>query len=149
MVIKAATFTEYLELMPPERREAFKKLRDVISDNIDTRFEEGMQYNFPSWFVPHSIYPAGYHCDPKQPLPYMSIGNQKNFIAWYAGCIYSDESVREWFVNQYAKTGLKLDMGKSCVRFKKPNQIPFDLIGEAVAKVSLDDYVAQYESTRR
>ncbi|MBX3115031.1 MAG: DUF1801 domain-containing protein [Fimbriimonadaceae bacterium] len=148
MVIKAASFDEYLVQIPPERQAAFVRLREVINNNIDPRFEEGMQYNFPSWFVPHSIYPQGYHCDHKQPLPFISIGNQKNFIAFYGCFLYNDDGQRDWFIDQYKKTGLKLDMGKSCVRFKKHDAIPFELIGESVARVSLEEFIATYEKHR-
>ncbi len=147
MMIVAENFEEYLAQIPEERREAFQKLREVIAQNINAGFEEGILYNMPSWFVPKSIYPPGYHCDPKLPLYFVSIASQKNSINWYAN-FGGDEDLQQWFIDEYAKTGHKLDMGKSCIRFKKLEAIPYDLIGQVTSKISVESYIAHYESTR-
>lgn len=148
MTIVAADFSEYLSLIPEDRRDAFARLRAVINEHLGDGFEEGMLYNMPSWFVPFENYPKGYHCDPKIPLYYTSIASQKNSINWYAN-FAGDESLKEWFVTEFARTGHRLDMGKSCVRFKKLEQIPFDLIGQVVAKTPMEKWVAHYEANVR
>lgn len=123
-----------------------KELRNTINKNIPKGFEERMSYGMVSYVVPHSKYPGGYHCDPKQPLPFVSIASQKNFIALYHMGIYGSPSLLKWFTDEYPKySKAKLDMGKSCIRFKKPGQIPHDLVGELMKKVTPDQYIAQYE----
>src|SRR5690606_14230421 len=103
-------------------------------------------YDMIGWVIPHSIYPAGYHCDPKLPLPFLSIASQKNFVAVYHMGVYSDEKILNWFTEEYAKTiKTKLDMGKSCIRFKKMDQIPFDLIGELASKITVNEWIQTYE----
>ncbi|MFM9874623.1 MAG: DUF1801 domain-containing protein [Fimbriimonadaceae bacterium] len=145
MKIEAETFDEYLAQIPEERQEAFKKLREVINQNIQPGFAEGILYNMPSWFVPKTIYPDGYHCDPKLPLYFGTIASQKNSINWYAN-FAGDEALKQWFLEEYAKTGHKLDMGKSCIRFKKLETIPYDLIGKVFASITVDKWVSYYES---
>ncbi|PHS68393.1 MAG: hypothetical protein COB12_00625 [Flavobacterium sp.] len=147
MKYEATTVEEYILQLPEERIEAFKKLRKIILDNLPEGFEEGINYGMPSYFVPHSIYPDGYHCDPKLPLPFISIASQKNFIAFYNMGIYSDPKLLEWFTSEYPKyVKNKLDMGKSCIRFKKIDQIPFQLLGELVSKMSVAEWITNYES---
>lgn len=147
MTHQASTPAEYLAAIPEERREAFSRLRDTILENIPDGFEEGMGYGMIGYAVPHRLYPAGYHCDPKQPLPFVSIASQKNFIALYHMGLYANEELLNWFVAEYPKhCKTKLDMGKSCVRFKKTNDIPYDLIAQLMQKISADDWVAFYES---
>ena len=146
MTIEAASPDEYVAKVPEERREAFAALRKVINDNLPEGFEEGIQYGMIGWYVPHSIYPAGYHCDPKQPLPHISLASQKNHIGLYMMCVYGNAEDHDEFVAAWKATGHKLDMGKSCMRFKKWEEIPFELIGQLVAKRSPQDWIAVYES---
>lgn len=143
----ATTINEYLNELPKERKVAFLKLREYISKTIPKGFEEEMSYGMLGYVVPHSIYPNGYHCNPKLPLPFMAIASQKNFIALYHMGIYSDPKLMEWFISEYPKhCSLKLDMGKSCIRFKKMDQIPFDLIAELAGKMTVDDWINCYET---
>ena len=144
------TVFEYLVNLPEERQNAFNALRDVILKQLPQGFEECINYGMIGYVVPHSIYPAGYHCDPKLPLPFMNIANQKNFIAFYHMGIYGNADLMSWFVNEFPNySKAKLDMGKSCIRFKKMDDIPFELIGELVKKMSVEDWINQYESLYR
>ncbi|QDH80164.1 DUF1801 domain-containing protein [Echinicola soli] len=137
---------DYLSKVPEDRRAALTKLRATIATNLPDGFEETMSYGMIGYVVPRSIYPSGYHCDPKLPLPYMSIANQKNFIALYHCGIYADDQIMRWFIEEFPKhSNYKLDMGKSCIRFKKPDFIPFELIGELVKKISVQDFIDLYE----
>lgn len=146
MQSKAATPDEYIDSLPEDRKEAMTKLRKTIKKNLPKGFKEVMSYGMIGYVVPHSIYPAGYHCDPKLPLPFMCIASQKNFIALYHMGIYGDPQLLKWFTDDYAKAvPTKLDMGKSCVRFKKPEHIPYQLIGELTAKMTPQDWIAMYE----
>lgn len=147
MQINAANPEEYIAQLPQDRQEPMQKLRKTILDNLPDGFSEGTGYGMIGYVVPHSIYPAGYHCDPKQPLPFMSIASQKNFIALYHMGIYANPKILDWFVAEYPKhSKSKLDMGKSCIRFKKPEQIPFELIAELVGKISMQDWIDTYEA---
>ncbi len=119
MQSKATTVEQYLGELPADRREAVQAIRNVILKNLPKGYEEGMQYGMIGYFVPHSIYPPGYHCDPKQPLPFACLASQKNYISVYLGCVYGNPEHEAWFREAWAKSGKKLDMGKSCVRFKK------------------------------
>lgn len=146
----AATPSEYLESLPEERKQAMSKLRKVIEDNLPEGFEEIMQYGMMGWVVPHSAYPEGYHCNPSQALPFLGIASQKNFIALYHMAIYADKELHDWFVNEYPKyVKTKLDMGKSCIRFKKTENIPYELIGQLAAKMSPKDWILLYEARLR
>jgi len=137
---------EYMDSLPEERKPAMEQLRNTIIKNLPQGFKETMGYGMLSWVVPHSMYPKGYHCDPKIPLPFLSIASQKNFIAVYHMGIYSDPDLLNWFTSEYPKhVKTKLDMGKSCIRFKKPDQIPFELIGELVQKMTPADWILKYE----
>ncbi len=137
---------EYLDSLPDDRKPVMEKLRNTIIENLPKGFQESMGYGMLGWSVPHAMYPKGYHCDPKIPLPFLSIASQKNFIAVYHMGIYSDPDLLNWFTSEYPKyVKTKLDMGKSCIRFKKPDQIPFELIGELVQKMTPADWILKYE----
>jgi uncharacterized protein YdhG (YjbR/CyaY superfamily) len=147
MQSKATTVDQYIAEAPQERQEALQKLRATILKHLPNGFEEAMGYGMAGYTVPHSIYPAGYHCTPHLPLPFMGFASQKNSINFYHMGIYADETLYNWFLAEYAKfSKKKLDIGKSCMRFKKPEDIPFDLIGELVSKISVQDWIATYES---
>jgi hypothetical protein len=148
MTIQANTVEEYIEKVDDTSKQAaIIKLRDVIQKNIPEGFEEGMNYNMIGYYIPHSLYPSGYHCDTKQPLPFMNIAAQKNFVAIYHMGVYADDALLQWFTSEHAKRVKgKLDMGKSCIRYKKPEDIPFDLIGELAAKVNPQDWIETYET---
>lgn len=147
MQSKATTPEQYLAELPDDRREAMQKLRKAIKDNLPKGFEEVIGYGMLGYVVPHSIYPKGYHCNPKLPLPFINLASQKNFIALYHMGIYANKDLENWFVTEYPKhVKSKLDMGKSCLRFKKMDDIPFDFIGELIAKVSVEDWISNYES---
>jgi len=147
MKIEANSPDDYISKLPEDRQEVISKLRKVVLDNLPKGFSEEMSYGMIGYVVPHSIYPDGYHCDPKLPLPFMNMASQKNFVAFYHMGIYADERLLDWFVKEYPKhSKYKLDMGKSCIRFKRMNDIPYDLIGELVSKVSVDDWINRYDS---
>ena len=140
---------EYIMMQIEERREYLSKIRSVINDNLPNGYEEGIQYGMISYFVPHSIYPSGYHVNHKEPLPFISLGNQKGHIALYHSGIYMDSELLNWFKMEYEKLDIgKLDMGKSCIRFKKMDKIPYELIGVLCTKISVDDFIKMYEKTR-
>ncbi|HNX54565.1 MAG TPA: DUF1801 domain-containing protein [Prolixibacteraceae bacterium] len=138
---------EYISLVPEDQKDAILRLREVINQNIPSGFSEQISYGMIGWVVPHSLYPAGYHCNPQLPLPFLNIAAQKNFIAVYHMGIYASPSLMEWFVSEYPKfSKQKLDMGKSCMRYKKPDLIPFELIGELALKISVNEWINLYES---
>lgn len=146
MQSKASTIKDYLAQLPAERVESFTKLRDTILKNIPKGFEEVISYGMIGYVVPHKLFPAGYHCDPKLPLPFVNIASQKNFIAFYHMGMYGHPELTEWFVNEYPKhSKSKLDMGKSCVRFKKMDDIPYKLIGELMKKLTVKDWTKLYQ----
>lgn len=150
MKIEAKSPEDYLNQLPPERKEAVDKLRNVILKNLPHGFEETMSYGMIGYVVPQSVYPDGYHCDPKLPLPFMNIASQKNFVALYHMGIYANKDLLNWFTEQYPNhCPTKLDMGKSCIRFKKVELIPYDLIGELVQKMTAEDWIAIYEKNIR
>ena len=147
MQFKSRTILEYISQLTEDRKEPISKLRNIINQNIDREFSEEINYGMISWVVPHSLYPEGYHCDPKLPLPFMSIASQKHFIAVYHMGVYASPKLLEWFISEYPKhCSTKLDMGKSCIRFKKIENIPYNLIGELIAKMSANDWIMLYES---
>lgn len=136
----------YFDELPEERREPMLQLWQVIADNIPSDFEARICYKMPSFVIPHSIYPAGYHGDPKLPLTFISLGSQKNYIVMHHMGLYASTDLLKWFTDEYSKrVKTKLDMGKGCVRFKKPEQIPFELIGELATRVSAQQYIDLYE----
>ncbi|KGO85213.1 hypothetical protein Q765_17090 [Flavobacterium rivuli WB 3.3-2 = DSM 21788] len=138
---------QYLDELPDDRKTAMTKLREVIVENLPPGFSERITYGMLGWVVPHETYPAGYHCTPELPLPFLSIASQKNFIALYTMSIYADKSIHDWFVAQYPNyVKTKLDMGKGCVRFKNINTIPYELIGQLVSKMTLQEWIDIYES---
>lgn len=146
MKIEATTPDEYIEQLSEERQEVVQKLRRAIQDNLPDGFEETINYGMIGYVVPHSIYPAGYHCTPELPLPFMNIASQKNFVAVYHSGIYADKELYDWFVQEYPKhCKTKLDMGKSCIRFKKPDQIPYELIAELSTKLTVQGWIDLYE----
>ncbi len=137
---------DYIAQLPEERKAAMQELRSIIKSNLPKGFEEVMSYGMIGYVVPHSLYPSGYHCDPKLPLPFMNIASQKNFIAVYHSGVYADKELMDWFVGEYPKyVKTKLNMGKSCVRFKNIKHIPYQLIGELAQKMSVEDWIAIYE----
>lgn len=145
MQSSAANVTEYLESLPSDRKEALTKLRNILITKLPEGFQECMAYGMIGYVVPHSIFPAGYHCDPKIPLPFLSIASQKNFVALYHMGIYSDPDLLNWFVGEYPKhVKTKLDMGKSCIRFKKMADIPYELIEELASKMTVQDWINRY-----
>jgi hypothetical protein len=147
MKANGKTVKEILISVPAERAEAFNKLHDVIVKNLPKGFEPAISYGGLGYVVPHSIYPAGYHCKPVEPLPFAGIASQKNSINLYHMGIYSDPALMEWFVNEFPKhSKQKLDMGKSCIRFNKFDDIPYKLIGELMKKMSVKDWISKYES---
>jgi len=148
MQSKATTTEQYIAELTAERKPIIIKLRQVILDNLPEGFEEVMSYGMLGYVVPHGIYPNGYHCNPKLPLPFINLASQKAHIGFYHMGIYADEELLNWFTGEYAKTGIKvkLNMGKSCIRFKKEAHIPFELLGELVAKVTHQDWIATYEA---
>lgn len=147
MKYTATTPDQYVAQLPDDRKEPVQRLREVIGTHLPPGFEETMSYGMIGYVVPHSLYPAGYHCDPKLPLPFMNIASQKHFIALYHMGIYADPDLLGWFQEAYAQRGIgKLDMGKSCIRFKKPGIIPYDLIGELCTKMTPEAWIARYES---
>lgn len=147
MTSNAITVHQYLEELPEERKASMIKLRNVILENLPEGFKEEMSYGMIGYVVPFELYPSGYHCNPKLPLPFMSFASQKNSINFYHMMIYAEPTLHEWFVAEYPKyCSQKLDMGKSCIRFKKAEHIPFDLIGELVKKISVKDWIKMYES---
>ena len=149
MQIKADSPDHYVDQLPDDRKEAISKLRKSILDNLPEGFIETVSYGMIGYVVPHTIYPKGYHADPKLPLPFMNIASQKNHIALYHMGIYSNKNLLDWFLNEYYKIyNSKPDMGKGCFRFKKPELIPYHLIGELTGKISVNDYIRIYEQNR-
>lgn len=147
MTYEASTPEEYIAQIPEERKAIVEKLRTTIKDNLPKGFEEGINYKMLGYYVPHSKYPDGYHCNPKDPLPFMNVASQKNSINLYHSGIYAKKELHDWFVNEYPKhSKRKLDMGKSCIRFKKIEEIPYDLIAELCTKMTVDEWIEIYES---
>lgn len=146
MQIPAISVDDYISKIPEERQEIFKKLFDTIDDNLPKGFKQGVSYGMVGWDVPLETYPSGYHCTPGSPLPFMGLASQKNFIALYHMGIYSKPELLEWFVSEFPKySKRKLDMGKSCVRFKKIDEIPLELIAELSKRMTVDEWIECYE----
>ncbi|WP_348661311.1 DUF1801 domain-containing protein [Croceibacter atlanticus] len=146
MKIEANSPDDYISKLPEDRQAAVKKLRDIIKDNLPTGFKETLGYGMLAFVVPLSTYPDGYHCDPKLALPFINIASQKNFVALYHSGIYADKTIHNWFVNEYPKhSKYKLDMGKSCIRFKRMNDIPYELIAELAQKFTVSQWIETYE----
>jgi len=147
MQSSATSIDQYISDLPEERKAAIIKLRKTIAENLPAGFEEGMLYGMPGFYVPFSLYPNGYHCDTTKPLGFISYAAQKNFYSVYNMGLYSDSKLMEWFVAEYPKhSSKKLDMGKSCIRFKKETDIPYELIGQLSSKMSPEKWIEIYES---
>lgn len=147
MQSKAKTVTQYLAELPPERRELIATVRKVIRDNLNKGFEEGVQYGMIGFAVPHRLYPAGYHTNPGQPLPFACIASQKNYCSLYLMNVYGDEKLQGRFRAAWAKSGKKLDMGKSCIRFRKLEDLALDAIADAIRRTTVETYIAKYEAS--
>jgi hypothetical protein len=146
MQSKATTVAAYLKELPADRRQTVEGVRRVILKNLGQGFEEGMQYGMIGYYVPHTLYPPGYHCDPRQPLPFACLASQKNYLSLYMMPIYLAGGDTDWFAKAWAKTGKKLDMGKSCIRFQKVEDLALDVIAEAIKRVSVERWIEIYES---
>jgi hypothetical protein len=147
MTSDAKTPDEYVKNLTDDRKNEFSKLRKTILDNLPTGFSETMSYGMIGYVVPHSIYPDGYHCDPKLPLPFINLASQKNYIALYHMGVYANKELYHWFVNEYPKHAKrKLDMGKSCIRFKNMEDIPYELIGDLSSRMTTEEWISLYES---
>jgi len=145
MQSSAKTVAEYLKSLPADRREAISAVRKVILDNLPEGYEECMSYGMIGYVVPHRIYPKGYHCNPSLPLPFANLASQKNHMALYLMCCYGDKATDDWFRKAWAAAGKKLDMGKSCVRFKKLEDVSLEVIGQVIARVPVKNYIARIE----
>lgn len=140
---------DYIKLQPKERQASLEKCRQVIKKNLPDGFQETIQYGMIGYVVPLSLYPKGYHVNPEEPLPFIALANQKGYIAFYHLGMYADKPLLDWFVKSYEALRIgKLDIGKSCVRLKRMEQIPFDLIGELCAKLTVEAYVNIYEANK-
>lgn len=147
MQYDVSSLNEYLESIPVERKEAIEQLIEVLKTNLPDGFALELSYGHLGFVVPHTLYPSGYHCDPKAPLPFINIASQKNFIALYHMGLYMNDEIYNWFVAEYPKHSTKkLDMGKSCIRFKKVEDIPYDLIGQLAQKITPEQWINMYES---
>ena len=147
---EATSPEEYLETLPADRQQTISQLRKVLLENLPAGFIEVMSYGMIGYVVPHTLYPPGYHCDPKQPLPFINIASQKNFIALYHLGLYANPELLDWFTTEYPKhSKIKPDMGKSCIRFKKPAEIPYNLLAALAAKLTPQQWIAHYESQLR
>jgi hypothetical protein len=146
MQSKATTVEQYLAGLTEDRRQAIEAVRQVLLQNLDQDYEEGIQYGMIGYYVPHRVFPAGYHCDPKQPLPFAGLASQKNYMSLYLMCVYGDTPHSDWFRKAWAKTGKKLDMGKSCIRFKKVEDLALDVIAEAIRRVPAKKYIEDCEA---
>jgi len=150
MTSAAATVEEYIEQLPDDRKAIIEKLRKVIKKNLPKGFKEEMGYGMMGYVVPHTLYPSGYHCNPKLPLPFMGMASQKNNISVYHMGLYADATLMQWFTAAHAKASAKkLDMGKSCIRYKKAEDIPFELIGELCTKLTPQQWIDLYEKAFR
>ncbi|MFN7876506.1 MAG: DUF1801 domain-containing protein [Pirellula sp.] len=146
MQSKASTVDQYIEELTSDRQEAISAVRKVILKNIDPSFQETMQYGMIGYSVPHSLYPAGYHCDPKQPLPFAGLASQKNYMSLYLISAYNDTEFDSWIRKAFEKVGKKLDMGKCCIRFKKLEDLPMEIVAEAFRRVRCSQFVESYEA---
>lgn len=149
MPSKATTVKQYMDDLPDDRKKAVGAIRKAIRSGLDPKFKEGIQYGMIGYFVPHSVYPDGYHCDPTQPLPFASIASQKNHIGIYLFCLYSNEVDMDRFVKAWKATGKKLDMGKSCIRVKSLDGVPLDVLSDAIGRISCDAFIEHYEEQIR
>jgi hypothetical protein len=146
MQSRATTVEQYLRELPEDRRAVVQSVRKVILKHLGKGYEEGMQYGMIGDFVPHSVYAAGHHCDPRQPLSFAALASQKNYFSLYLSCLYQCSREAQWFEQAWAKTGKKLNMGKCCVRFKRLDDVPLEVIGEAIRRVPVKQFIANYEA---
>ena len=146
MTSNAKTVEAYLASLPDDRREAITAVRETILKNLDSGYREGVQYGMIGYVVPHSLFPAGYHCDPSKPLCYAGLASQKNYMSVYLMCIYGSKDHAKWFHDAWKKTGKKLDAGKCCIRFKKVDDLALDVIGEAIRRVPAKKYIESYQN---
>lgn len=147
MKSNAKTVNEYIAELPEDRKETVQKLRKIISENLPKGFEECISYGMIGWVVPHSMYPKGYHCSPELPLPFLNLASQKNTINLYHMGIYADDKLLNWFLEEFPKySKKKIDVGKSCMRFKKSDDVPYELIGELASKISPEQWIERYEN---
>jgi len=148
MQYQAESPEHYINQLPEDRKEPISKLRQIIKSNLPHGFEEGILYGMIGYYVPHSLYPKGYHVTPETPLPFINIASQKNSINFYHMAIYTKSELHDWFVNEFPKHSKhKLDMGKSCIRFKHINDIPYELLGALCKKVTPEEWISIYEKT--
>lgn len=146
MAEKVTSINDYISSLPDERKNPIEKLRGIIKSKLTGDFEECMSYNMIGYVVPHSVYPDGYHCNTKLPLPFINLASQKNFVALYHMGLYAKKELHDWFVTEYPKhCKYKLDMGKSCIRFKKMEDIPYELIAALIQKMSVADWITLYK----
>ncbi|MEX2218022.1 MAG: DUF1801 domain-containing protein [Phycisphaerales bacterium] len=141
----ATTVEQYLARLPADRREALAAVRRVVLANLDRGYEEGIQYGMIGYYVPHRVFPAGYHCDPRQPLPFAGMASQKDHLSLFLGCVYGNPVHEKWFRGAWARTGKKLDMGKACIRFKRLDDLPLEVIGEAIRRIPVTEYIRSYQ----
>ncbi|MEM9066030.1 MAG: DUF1801 domain-containing protein [Planctomycetota bacterium] len=146
MPSKQSSIDAYLKGLPADRRETLEAVREVVLKNLPKGYAETVQYGMIGYGVPHGIYPAGYHCNPSEPVPFLSLANQKNHMALYMFCLYTDEGELARFVEEWKATGKKLDMGKSCVRFKTLEDVPLQVIGRAIKRIPVKKFIASYEA---
>ncbi|MCH2145890.1 MAG: DUF1801 domain-containing protein [Phycisphaerales bacterium] len=146
--VAPATPKDYLDALPEDRRKALARLRTTIRKHLPKGYKEGIQYGMIGYFVPHSIYPDGYHTDPSEPVPFASIASQKNHMALYLFCLYTDKRESARFEKAWKASGCKLDMGKSCVRFKSIEDVPLDVVGETISRIPVADFIKAYEAGR-
>jgi len=150
MKIIANTVQEYLENIQDERKPIINQIRDVVNEHIPKGFKECINYGMLGWVIPHEVYTNGYHCNPKLPLPFINLASQKNHIGFYHMGIYASPDLMNWFTTEFPKhSDRKLDMGKSCLRFKKPEHVPLNLLGELVSKMSTADWISLYEKNTK
>lgn len=149
MQSKATTVRQYLSELPEDRRAVIESVRAVILRNLDKDYEEGMSYGMIGYYVPHRVYPAGYHCNPKQPLPFAALASQKNYMSLYLMSAYGESDGWETFRREWAKTGKKLDMGRCCIRFRTADDLALDVIADTIRRVPAKKYIAHYESAIR
>lgn len=149
MQSKANTVDDYLQELPPDRREAISQIREILVQHLPPEIEERMQYGMIGYVVPLAVYPPGYLNDPKTPLPFAALASQKNYMALYLMHLYSDTKTDQWFRDEYRKSGKKMDIGKSCIRFKKIEDLPLDLVVEALSRITVAEYIQRYEAGRK
>jgi hypothetical protein len=142
----AESVNEYLNSLPPDRREALSAVREVILANLPKGYEECMSYGMIGYVVPHSLYPKGYHCNPKLPLGFANLGSQKNYMVLHLMTVYGDSATEQWFRKAWEATGRKLDMGKACVRFKRLEDVPLEVVGQVIARTPVKTYIARVET---